>query len=396
MDATVLALAGLLRIEDGDRTRFEFKELQAPNKKKKNNKKKKKAPSREEVVVANGGEHSNSNGSSSITWGEVKTFYFKWAIGHCAVPAKGGTPLGLGDEEESMQEQVTVDKHQSLLASSLLVRARERGVPVGSIKDSEKPHGVSSSKGKEDWDVLLETRQRDFKKSNNKNPLYGPLTEEERVVVLSKTIREQGGRSYSIGDHSDSSSRMHTNRSGSIDSSSSNSSIRAPLNRSGSIDSNSRAPTNRSGSIDSTSSTQSSLKDDGEEVSIADLNRELRKIRESREHHMGCSCRPIKIDKLSVVKMKTELMSHHGFQQGAVDDMSKTELAATLKTSLKDCPLCIAQNCVCVELGVECRADTCECLRRRELQTCANPNGSVIFDSAAIAQYRESVLVASK
>ena len=176
MDATVLALAGLLRIRDGDRTRFEFKELQAPNKKKNNNKKKKKkAPSREEVVVANGGEHSNSNGSSSITWGEVKTFYFKWAIGHCAVPAKGGTPLGLGDEEESMQEQVTVDKHQSLLASSLLVRARERGVPVGSIKHTEKPHGVSSSKGKEDWDVLLETRQRDFKKSNNKNPFFREL-----------------------------------------------------------------------------------------------------------------------------------------------------------------------------------------------------------------------------
>lgn len=348
----VLELAGLRRVyAEGPRrvVRYEFFSVKKKRKKKPKGSAKKKAGGLEDAPE---GEEERS---SRISWGNVDAYYFKWMIGQCSVPAKGGTPLGFGEENEELHEYMSIDKHQSLVTSHLLIRARERGVVVSKDRSGD-PKGSKKS-GKEEWDVLLETRQRDFKKSNNKNPLYGPLTEEERVVLLSKSIRELSQRSYSMGDHTD---------------------ARVSMNRSGSIDS---------------ASTQSSLNNnDSDEPSLADLNRELRKIRESRERHMGCSCRPIKIDKLSVVKMKAELLSHQGFEQPAVDAMSKPELATALKGSLKDCPLCTANNCLCVQLGIECRAETCECLRRREIQSCANPNGTVVFDSAAVSEYRMSFL----
>ncbi len=348
----LLELAGLRAVYEegapGKVIRYEF----SVKKKKPKKRKKSKDGSAAAKNDAEGaiGDARGEGGRRSILWGNVDAYYFKWGLGYCSVPAKGGTPCGLGEEDESLHEQMSIDRHQMLSAAELLMRAQNMGITVSKEKNG-------GGKGPEEWDVLLETRQRDFKKSNNRNPLYGPLTEEERVVLLSKSIRELGQRSHSMGDHGD--ARVSVKRSGSIDS----------------------------------ASTQSSLNNnDTDEPSLTDLNRELRNIRESRDQHMGCSCRPIKIDKLSVVKMKTELMSNHGFEQPTVEDMSKSELASTLKGSLKDCPLCTTNNCICVQLEIECRADTCECLRRREIQSCANPYGTAIFDSAAVSEYRAKYL----
>jgi len=41
---------------------------------------------------------------------------------------------------------------------------------------------------------------------------------------------------------------------------------------------------------------------------IAELNKELKAIQRSRDEGVGCSCKPVKVDKLSVGKMRSELL----------------------------------------------------------------------------------------
>ena len=308
-----------------------------------------------------------------ISWGDVNQFYFKRAVGYGTVPSKGAYPLGFGAEEETMRESVSVDSHQNTTDATLLVRAHQLGVPVPP---------APKEKGKEEARrIPLETRQLDYKKSGNINPLFGPLSEEDRIVMLGATIRGDKSRSSSMVDPGSAGEWGVKSRSGSL------------------VDPPSAGLTGD----DSSSSSSSKYKSEGgdgadsndEAPSIAELNKELSSIRHCREASMGCKCRPIKIDKLSVVKMKAELAENKGIlcKPIEVESLSKMELTSLLKEKLKACPLCVESNCACVQIGIECRADTCECLRRTGgPQYCANPLGSTGFDSSAVHQYRVSIL----
>ncbi len=305
-----------------------------------------------------------------ISWGDVNHFYFKRAVGYGTVPSKGAYPLGFGAEEETMREKVSIDSHQNTTEAILLVRAHQLGVPVPP---------APKEKGKEEgrW-IPLETRQLDYKKSGNINPLFGPLSEEDRIVMLGATIRGNKSRSSSVVDPGSAEERGVKNRSGSL------------------VD----PPSADLTGDDSSSSNDKPIGGDGadssdEPPSIAELNKELSRIRHCRETSMGCNCRPIKIDKLSLVKMKAELVENKGIlcKPTEVESLSKVELTSLLKEKLKFCPLCVENNCACVQMGIECRADTCECLRRTGgPQHCANPAGRTGFDSGAVHQYRLSVL----
>jgi hypothetical protein len=132
----------------------------------------------------------------------------------------------------------------------------------------------------------------------------------------------------------------------------------------------------------------------GQDMSVSSLNKELRAIRSSRADGGGCLCRPLKVDKLSVVKLRQELESH-GTSEAEVNALGKTELMGALKDVLKDCALCRDNGCVCVREGIECRSDTCDCLRhglRGGHKACQNPHGADIFDAAAVQQHRQHVL----
>jgi hypothetical protein len=321
--------------------------------------------------------------TTKITWGSVESVYFQWGVGHCVVPARGGTPLGFGVESEELRESVSVDAHQAAAAAALLLRAKDRGIVV-SPPTSSSSSSSSSKGGPDGWDVLLETRQRDYKKSNNKNPLYGPVTEEERVVLLSKVIlKGRGGRSNSMSDYHEVRANIVRANRGSIDSTTSRESVE-----------DSSSSSNNGSNNGNGGSTATSFDDVEDESAVAELNRDLKALRISREASMGCTCRPVKLDKLSVVKMKTELTSRFAVSPAEAEGMNKAALASTLKAALKNCPLCVDNNCECVQLGVDCRADTCECLRRRDQQACANPNGTVVFDIEAIKAHRKRLVAA--
>lgn len=303
------------------------------------------------------GERNDVEKECKITWGDVNQFYFKRAVGYGTVPSKGAYPLGFGAEEEAMHECSTVDSHQNSVEANLLVRAHQIGIPIPSVPRDDK--GAVQL-------PALETRQLDYKKSGSINPLFGPLSEEDRVVILGDTLRGSKSRSGSMVD-ADKGSRS---RSGSLIESG------IPSSRGG----------DHGGDAESANDT---------EPSIAALNKELSHIRQGREESRGCTCRPIKIDKLSVVKMKAELVENEGILciPAEVDGLSKGELTSLLKEKLKNCPLCVASNCVCVQAGIECRADTCDCLRRTGgPQYCANPQGRSGFDSASVHLYRQAIL----
>ena len=116
----------------------------------------------------------------------------------------------------------------------------------------------------------------------------------------------------------------------------------------------------------------------------------------SRATAGACTCKPLKVDKLSVAKLKQELTSL-GANDTEVSGLGKNELMASLRDRLKDCALCRDNNCICVQEGIECRSDTCECLRhgaRAGHKSCANPFGAFIFDLNVIQEHRRSVLSA--
>jgi hypothetical protein len=132
----------------------------------------------------------------------------------------------------------------------------------------------------------------------------------------------------------------------------------------------------------------------------SELNKDLRAIRSFREQ-TGCSCKALKIDKLSVAKLKDTLVAngHHiGMSnKEQIDQLGKADLVANVKEALKFCTMCIESKCECFLLNVPCSADACGCLRHGpplpgHHQSCGNPYGSTIFNPQVVGEYRKNIL----
>ena len=127
-----------------------------------------------------------------------------------------------------------------------------------------------------------------------------------------------------------------------------------------------------------------------------DITRELKKIRDARDQS-GCSCKPVKVDKLSMGKIKSELNSHGHLIGVSAEDtemLSKADLTLKMKELLRCCPMCVTNNCECVAQGIGCFAEVCGCIGKRgtHSQACANELGQISFDPDAVHDYRAKVL----
>lgn len=111
------------------------------------------------------------------------------------------------------------------------------------------------------------------------------------------------------------------------------------------------------------------------------INQEILSIRDSRDH-IGCSCKPMKFDKMNVPKLKSELQ-HFAAQlppnAGPVEKMKKADLIAHLREMTKDCKLCADQGCECVRLEIPCSFYGCDCLKGTPTD-CLNDFGRDYFD----------------
>jgi hypothetical protein len=125
------------------------------------------------------------------------------------------------------------------------------------------------------------------------------------------------------------------------------------------------------------------------------LHKELEEVRDSREN-VGCSCKPLKLDKLNVSKLKSELLQRrHLIKNSSVDieKLKKNELINFLRDVLKECPTCVVENCECVRDGIPCAGNACDCVYRPgESESCTNPFGSVTFDHDKVKAYRQRIL----
>lgn len=135
--------------------------------------------------------------------------------------------------------------------------------------------------------------------------------------------------------------------------------------------------------------TYSSLQPDAHSHTITELNKELRSIRDTR-NTTGCSCKKVKVDKLSAGKMRTELIAK-GISSEIVQNMSKTELSEKLKQF--GCLMCLTNDCECIVNGVPCMVDICGCIHKASTaQECGNVNGKVVFDAEAVHAFRNIML----
>ena len=242
-----------------------------------------------------------------------------------------------------------MDDYVSLQKSKLITRSQQLGMDItvdassssSSSSSFSSSSSTSSSEAPKDKILHLESRQHDYKKGSN--PLFRPLSESERSDIL------KGG---SILAKEISASSMSRQRS-------------------------------------------DSMVDDFT-IDLSNLNKDLKSIRNTREES-GCSCKPMKVDKLSNGKMKSELMSKcHliGLERSQVEALPKAELTLKMKEVLKQCPICTINNCECVKLGIPCFAEVCGCISKRGpgSQICSNPEGQVSFDPDEVMIYRSQYI----
>jgi len=133
-------------------------------------------------------------------------------------------------------------------------------------------------------------------------------------------------------------------------------------------------------------------------ISLA-LNQELAIIQSSRESK-GCECKHIKVDKLSVGKLKSELgmfCEQINISKESISTMNKADLTSHLKEALKTCQLCKDNNCICFQAGVSCSSVGCECLRKiAKVGDCANPKGKILFDPEVVGNFRKEKIKSCK
>lgn len=320
-------------------------------------------------------KNKKKKAAAHVSWGNVEEICFSRNISYSSVPNRGLFPLGLGEVEDT--QHYTVDEFFVKQQLILLDRARALGISVptsASVQSSPPvPAGLKSlasphtrvKKGSKNADKpvpppvpvveqpkvyvspLFETRQFDYK-AHSSNPIFHPTSEDERLHTLM-------------------SNKQTWNKL-----------------------------------ADSSTNTDAA----GHHHSLAEtLNREIKTIKSSRDEATGCSCKHVKVDKLSVAKMKSELLTHghlinYTGSKADVEQLKKADLTAKVKEIVQNCPLCTENNCECVQLGVGCSNTVCGCLRAGGVvrpsgnlaQTCHNPNGFSVFDQEAVQEYRKRML----
>lgn len=160
----------------------------------------------------------------------------------------------------------------------------------------------------------LETRQFDYR--HGKNPLFHASNEDERISLLGDIARPRSrSRSSSIGSSEDT---IHT---------------------------------------------------------INDSNKDIIDIRNSRKVSAGCSCKAVKVDKLSVTKLRQELLNNQdkiALNASEIQALGKAELANQVRDMLHSCPMCVSNNCMCYQAGIGCHPEVCGCSKHKNHQACAN------------------------
>jgi hypothetical protein len=283
--------------------------------------------------------------------------------------------------QEQERVMMSVDSSQQAMQQLLQKRAEDLGLSAvanksasDDNKNKDKGNGgqghtlignLRGSTGSTSAGARWETRGFDYRPGQN--PLFHSSREEDRILALVGAQSERRERSNSLVN----SSNSHG----------------VKRERANSLVNSSNSSGGGGGSGGDATGTHDHL--------VADVNRELKAIRESRDMGSGCACKPIKVDKLSVGRVREELCRlMPALQPAQAEVMPKQQAQAALKEVLRSCDLCVEQSCACVAAQIPCSAETCGCLKRGSGhgQNCVNEFGNWSFDADQVNKYRSSVL----
>lgn len=146
-----------------------------------------------------------------------------------------------------------------------------------------------------------------------------------------------------------------------------------------------------------------------------EINKEIKSIRESRQG-IGCSCKPLKVDKLNVNKLKSEIRKRCPVEnKDEIESLKKADLVRILRDLLKTTRLCVDADCECVHSEIVCSPLVCGCAcsthrvqeednivsddktsiegdEKESNDLCGNPFGKDNFDFEKVQHYRRQIL----
>ena len=294
-------------------------------------------------------------------WGQVEEYCFSRSLSYDAVPSKGLYPLGLGELVEqccfTVDELFAQQQYQQFLAAQQASLQLPPPPPPVAI--------VSPTTGK--------------KKSTTSTTTTATTNTTTNTTVVSKSRERKDSFDLTQIDHSSSTSTTTSTTSETVS-----------ISRSPQVKAESERMQMLREVVD-----VSKKNTDGK-----GLHQELETIRKSREHY-GCSCKPVKLDKLNVAKLKSELQHRRHLINPSftedVEKLKKTELMHYLKEALKACPSCIVDQCECIEAGIPCSANACDCVYRPgEPESCENPLGNKSYNEEHVKEYRQRILAQVK
>lgn len=325
----------------------------------------------------------------ALKWGDVEQICFTRSIGYDRIPNRGSYPIGLGHEVERIKS--SVDELYNAQQMYLMQRAITKGIDLATL--TKAAHAPPPPP-----------------------PPQSPLEHDSPAVGT-------GPKGKKVS---------HRKRSNSVSSVDSGSASAALTSVSAANAASTKSPADCNATRDSmpaletrqydfkpasnplfqalgederiallTSSTVDIVHDPASNVNpLTEVNNEIKTLKSHRADS-GCTCKHVKIDKLSIAKLRAELISngHLVCYEGTLEDvekLSKTELTKKVKDVLKVCVLCVTNDCLCVQAGIPCSAQLCGCLRNGhhpgQAQSCANPNGMDLYDPERVKEYRRTIL----
>uniref|UniRef100_A0A7S4SCU6 Cysteine/serine-rich nuclear protein N-terminal domain-containing protein n=1 Tax=Ditylum brightwellii TaxID=49249 RepID=A0A7S4SCU6_9STRA len=286
----------------------------------------------------------SNKAKKSVSFGVVSVREYNRAMGEDGVPADGGWPLGLGPRIVS----------EYTLPGSALDFEKKRQQELQQryqriTKQTPQPNST------------LETRQFDYKKvldpstNSTKNPLFGPLHEDQREKILSKHLHHLTSCSIRHVRNELEQIRVHRSHEG-----------------------GNQGCTCRKIHVHLPSATNNSHK--------------------KSKHHRRMPERKLKEE----LRKRSLYSSKH--------NCTRDELEQQLYDAVQNEPCCWNDDCPCVKSGIGCQADTCSCWhpghdnvggsghsspKNSESNTpeiirtkCGNKNGMYVVDFDMIYKYR--------
>lgn len=348
-----------------------------------------------------------------VSFGGVSVREYERCLGVNGVPLDGGWPLGISPTVvKEYQAASSIDEFEQRRQEEL----RERYAQVmnqyttesstcGSASDDDKTASPLKEKSPPDEYTYLETRQYDYRKrlheitQSTKNPLFGPLQEEDRMRLLvrndsTSSLGEQDDDSISTTASSSSSSmpnspfRRNRTRSNSMGNSNDNSHT-----------SNRRMATRRTRA----NSEQFIYSEQYTSTQVMHVRNELEQVRIHRtlEGSTGCTCRKLDVylpppdggggKKAQHRRMKPQKVIEELRKRGKLpsnNKHSRAELEQLLHDVVEQEPCCWGEDCSCRRNGIGCQADACSCWLESH-QRKGHNNKSLQDDDPTVKDIRE-------